>query len=466
MLTNITRILLSPRYFDRYENSPGLFRMYKEYTQRAGWTKERLEQYQISRLRRILIHARDNTEYYREVFRDCSFSPDKFEALEQLNALPILTKDIVRANFNRIISKDFVPEERYLSITGGTSDVTMRFYRNRECRSHRLAAQWRFDSWSGWYPLLNVAYIWPSFQDFHPDEGYKQKLVRKFITGVQPYYSGYLGPSECERIVKSLRDFKPRLIRCFPTPAVEIAQYMLANGTVLSGVKGVVSTGEPLYPKDRKALETAFNAPAYNLYASRETGPIAAQCERHGNLHIAVDSVAVEIVRNGRQLPHGESGEIVITDLRNFAMPLIRYAIKDLGQTTGEQCECGRGFPLMKGVIGREYDSFIDSNGRTVIALSLADLLIDKGPRVGQIQIIQNNPSDITVRLCGGPPLDESDRAFYSDGLKRLVHGTETVRFEIVDKIEREKSGKHRFSICRVDPEEIARLKRKAGAGS
>lgn len=420
----------------------------------------------MAKLRRILTHARDKTEYYREVFHGCSFNPDKFESLEQLNALPVLTKEIVRANFERLISKDFKPEARYLSITGGTSDVTMRFYRNRECRSHRLAVQWRFDSWSGWRPLLNVAYIWPSFQDFHPESGYKQEFVKKFVTGVQPYYSGYLNPAECERIARSLQSFRPRLIRCFPTPAAEIAHYMLTNNLTLTGVAGVVSTGEALYPNDRKALERAFNAPAYNLYASRETGPIAAQCEKRGHLHIATDSVVVEVVRDGRQLPDGESGEIVITDLRNFAMPLIRYAIKDMGQLTRETCECGRGFPLMKGIIGREYDSFIDSNGRTVIALSLADLLIDRGPRVGQIQIIQNNPSEITVRLCGGPTLDESGRAFYSEGLKRLVCGTEIVKFEMVDKIEREKSGKYRFTICRVDPQEIARLKQKAGVGS
>ena len=167
-------------------------------------------------------------------------------------------------------------------------------------------------------------------------------------------------------------------------------------------------------------------APVYDLYASRETGTIAAECRNHHDLHIAADSVYLEVVKGGCPLPPGKEGEIVLTDLCNFGMPLIRYAINDYGTLTGNNCGCGLSYPTLRNVVGRICDNFIDSEGNVITSSSLVLHLIDDGPPVGQVQLIQESPTEILVRLSNNPHPDESVMQYYEQSLRRIIKGLKT----------------------------------------
>jgi phenylacetate-CoA ligase len=438
---------LNDYYHARYLGSPHAFKLYREYNDHGKLVPAELQQLQFKLLKKMLIHARDNTVFYRKLFSDCAFDPDKFEDLEQLEKLPPMTKDILRENEADIIARNIDEKDRHQSVTGGTSGVKLNFYRDNPCRGHRLAVQWRSDTWTGWEVNDSVAYIWPVVTDIDSLGGWKSRLINKYVTGFIPYAASYLNDEECNKIVRSMQEFKPFLIRCFPASLITIAEYMQAHNLTVPSVKAVIPTGEPLFPHQRELFEKTFNAEVFNLYASRETGTIAAECSHHGDLHIASDSLLVEVTDNGKRLPDGTDGEFLITDLRNFAFPFIRYAINDFGQLTGEQCPCGMSYPMMKNIVGRVMDVLYDADGNHVSPIILALHLIAHGPEIGQMQIIQNSIEEIVVRLSNNPPPDDSLKKYFTEKIKELIKGVKEVKFDIVDKIAFEKSGKYRFTI-------------------
>ena len=108
----------------------------------------------------------------------------------------------------------------------------------------------------------------------------------------------------------------------------------------------VITTSEVLTDYHRELIGNVFQCRVYNEYGCGETGTIAHECE-FGSMHINAENVIVEIVRDGEVVNDGEVGDIVVTDLNNFAMPLIRYNLKDIGYIDSEPCPCGRGLPIL-----------------------------------------------------------------------------------------------------------------------
>lgn len=459
MLRDYFRKKLLSFYYGRRRNAPGVIKYYDLYKSHEKWSRDQLLDYQLKELKKMLIHAYEQTRYYRRLFDECGFDAYGFKSIEQLEQIPILTKEIIRENMPELQAGNINEHEKHKTRTGGTSGPMMEFYRDNICRGHRVAIQWRFDSWAGWDLGTNVAHIWPALQDFAPKFGFKGKLVSKYLTGDYMFYGGHIDNNTAQKMAKEIIKINPRLIRCFPTPACLFLKNLDSSKLDHPRISGVVSTGEPLYPHQRSVLEKGFGCPVFDIYGSRETGMTAGECSTHENLHIAIDSVVMEIVKDGKQLSPGRDGEIVLTDFINYAMPLIRYRIGDYGRVLRGACPCGMGFPLMKNLPGRISDNFYDIEGNVVSPISLLANIVLTGPRVGQVQLVQNNPREIVVRITKNPTPDDTIKEYYNSNIKKAIKGLETVKFEIVDKIESEKSGKHRFAICNIDPSALKRLK-------
>jgi phenylacetate-CoA ligase len=104
-------------------------------------------------------------------------------------------------------------------------------------------------------------------------------------------------------------------------------------------------------------------------------------------------------------------------------------------------------YPLMKNIVGRVMDVLYDADGNHVSPIVLALHLIAHGPEIGQMQVIQNSIEEIVVRLSNNPPPDDSVKKYFTDKIKELIKGVKEVKFDVVDEIAFEKSGKYRFTI-------------------
>jgi len=448
LLEKLSRKLLNPYYHKHCLSSPNAFRLYDKYLTYEKMSLDELKTIQFTMLKKLLIHAGDNTAYYAKLFKEVSFNPHKFDSMKQLEMIPSLSKEKIIENEREILAGNYDDASRHSSSSGGTSGVLLKFYRDNDCRSHRVAFQWRSDAWTGWTSSDKVVYVWPALDDISQLDTFKQKLINRYITGFEPYSASYLNDKVCGEIAQSISKFKPMLVRCFPSPATIVAQYIVDNNISLPSVKAVISTGEPLYPHQREILEQAYKCKVYNLYAAREVGTIAAECKEHKELHVAMDSLALEVTKDNRQLSVGEDGELLITDLLNYGFPMIRYEINDRARMLDKTCECGLPFPLMENVVGRTVDTFLDSEGNRVATIVFAMHLVHDSPPPGKIQIIQNTVTDFTIRLTIAP--DEKLKKFYEDVLKRVIKCDVNVTYDLVEKIEAEQSGKFRFTINRI----------------
>ena len=212
--------------------------------------------------------------------------------------------------------------------------------------------------------------------------------------------------------------------------------------------------GEPLLASQRTLFEEVFACPVFDVYVSRECGHLAGECEEHQGMHINADCLHLEFVDDDDQpVPPGEMGRILVTDFGNYGMPFIRYEIGDMGAADDRPCPCGRTLPLMKFAAGRESD-FIKSphDGSLISGATLCHYLLAEGPNVGQLQLVQEKPDELLVRICNDQA-EEDRRAFRIRGhkvLNDIFHHSMKIRCQQVPEIPAEKSGKYRFCINRT----------------
>jgi phenylacetate-CoA ligase len=167
--------------------------------------------------------------------------------------------------------------------------------------------------------------------------------------------------------------------------------------------KAVVSSGETLTVEARAAIEARFETAVFDSYGSREFDALAQQCEVRGGYHINAESFIVEVVRDGRPARDGEEGDVLVTDLSNFCVPLIRYAIGDRAVAADRPCACGRGLPLLGSVRGRAAAVFVGREGHVVPAEFFFDVLRDYGHVVRRFQVVQSQPGAVELRIVKSP---------------------------------------------------------------
>ncbi len=166
-----------------------------------------------------------------------------------------------------------------------------------------------------------------------------------------------------------------------------------------------------------------------------------------GGLHVAAEGMLVEIL--GAPDRAGEPGEIALTNLYSFAMPMIRYRTGDVGVLEEGSCPCGRGLPRLRSVEGRQTDFLVTPAGKVLHALS-AIYILRELPSVGEFQIVQEQRERLDVRIVPSGPLDDATRATIVARLRRLFEARIDVQIEVVDAIPRPPSGKYRYVMSRV----------------
>jgi len=213
----------------------------------------------------------------------------------------------------------------------------------------------------------------------------------------------------------------------------------------------LVSSAETLDDEMRATIESEFGCPVLNRYGSREFANIAQQCEVGGGLHVFDYRIHVEILRpDGTTCDPGESGEIVITDLINAAMPFIRYRTGDIGTFSAEPCSCGRGSPLLSKVEGRVSEIIVGKNGKYYSCQSPRLFGADI-PGIGQMQVIQDSLDLIEVKIVPEDTWSADSQQLLIERMLSLLGDVE-VKVTLTDEIPVSASGKYRFTISSVSP--------------
>lgn len=418
---------------------------------------EQIISLQNDKIKKLLVHAYETTEFYKKRFNDSGFNPYTFIHVDDLKMLPVLTKDQIRDNLNDMISRNYRGNELHSSETGGTTGVKMKFYRDNYCLATKEAALLRFEEWAGWDFGEPMGIVWPAQQDYVGFGTLKARIKNEFFNRQVVFPAAIIDDSLCEQYVQKILKRKPTIIRAFSSPMYELAKYVEKEKIKEIYLKGVITTGEPLYDHQRQLISRVFHCGVFDSYRSRDAGPLAQECEVHDGLHINAECLYIEV--NDKKVPTGvqqQMGDLLVTDLLNYGMPLIRYQMGDMGVLSNRSCPCGRGLPLIEKIAGRSADVFISPQGERISASSLVLYLVDEAPgMIGQVQIIQDTIDHLTIKMTRNPLPTKEITDYQTKMVERLFGDKMHLCFEYVDEIPREKSGKYLFAKSVLKLEEV-----------
>ena len=407
------------------------------------YSSELLRGLQIRRLKDLLHHADSNVPYYRQIFAELGFAPDSVRSLDDLGRLPFLTKTAIRANTDAL--KSGMATNLTRLNTGGSSGEPLIFFVGKERTSHDVAAKWRATRWWDVDIGDREIVVWGSPIELSTQDRIKSVRDQLMRTRLLPAFE--MSAAKLDGFIATMRSVRPRMLFGYPSALSHIARHAEATGKRLNdvGIQVAFVTSEQLYDDQRAQIEKTFGCRVANGYGGRDAGFIAHQCPE-GEMHITAEDIIVEIIdTEGKVLPPGSSGEIVVTHLASRDFPFIRYRTGDIGVVSTRQCRCGRGLPVLQEVQGRTTDFVVAQDGTIMHGLALIYVMRDL-PGVQAFKIVQESLDHTRIILT---PNDGVDVVALSgkivEGLRaRLGYGTK-ITVDIVDQIPAEKSGKYRY---------------------
>jgi phenylacetate-CoA ligase len=427
----------------------GLGRRIKELQQLEKLSPAEIRDRQWQATSLLLQHAYDSTPFYRERFDRVRIKPADIKSLTDLKALPALTREDIRNNVESLWSRRYLKESLQVAATGGTTDTPVTLLRSQECLRERLAVQMHLDTWAGMWPGDKVFRLWGAQQDFSPDPSWRGRVFDKHVLRNVWAPTSLLNSKVLESYRELLNNFKPGIVYAYPTPLALFCEYLRACGRLYHRPKSVICTAEPLLPEQRELIEQALGCQVFEHYGTRDFGMVGGECEAHQGMHLHPAAVYVEFIPIAGAEVEGLS-EILVTDLSNFGMPLIRYRINDCAILHPNPCPCGRGFPLIEKIVGRTTDNFYLPGGSIVPGVALTNRVIQVCPGLKKVQIIQKTLREFHVRYVPGPDFSTSDLQSLKSKLYVFFPAPLRWTFEEVSEIVREQSGKTRFCISYV----------------
>jgi len=412
------------------------------------WSREMLAERQWEQFRRMLAHAFETCPYYRAKFRAAGITPADLRSREDIDLVPTLTKEEIQEHPDEMVSSRYATRTLVRDMTGGSTGSPMQFYYEPERFESRVGAALRHNRWAGWNIGDRAAVLWGAPQDMIA--GRLRDRIRTWIQDRRLILdASELSEASMRNFATALLAYRPAVLQAYANTLGLFAQYIKAEGIDGIRPRGIVCSAEVLTTENRRLIEDTFGCRVFNRYGCREFAVIASECEAHDGMHINAENLLVEVLVDGRSRT-GEDGEIVITDLRNFAMPMIRYRIRDVGRINSAACSCSRGLPLMELSGGRVTDFLRAANGSRVSGIVIATYVITGIPGIRQIQFVQDEPRAVTVRLVKGPQWLPSALEELTARTRRYLGEAMQLRIEYRERIPQEKSGKYRFSICNL----------------
>ncbi len=418
-------------------------RLHAELLHTQRLSLEQLQQLQDERSLAIARFAMTNTDFYRDRYARAGITEADLGDPAAFSELPVIHRADVKEHAAAISSTEARPEHERVGTTGGSTGEPVRVA--IDTRVPLLALAWRMISWWGVSPSDDVAHI----GQWGPATW--RTRLRAWPSRDILLEATSLSHDDIVGFVADVNRIRPPLIEGYVGALREIAEYVAAEGVEFAAPRAIGSTAAPLGDTVRARIESVLGAPVHDQYRCAEVPWMAGECALRDGLHVFADLRRLEIVDDdGRPLPPGNEGHVVVTDLVNRVFPLIRYRLGDLSSMRGEPCPCGVTLPIVESVAGRESDTVRLPDG-TVIPAGW-NLVFAHDPQAARLfQIHQHADYSLSLRVVPGdsPTIDES----IEEARRRLLESTGDqvpVRVERVPTLPYTR-GKIRYVISDID---------------
>lgn len=413
------------------------------------WSPEMLAGHQFQQLNRLVSHARVQVPYYREQL-SAGESPaiDRFDRASW-RCLPVLERRHIQAAGDRLIAQTIPPGHGKTSqtFTSGSTGKPVRVITTELWRAVWHAVTVRDHLWHRDMPgVMAVMRDTTPGKHLYPDgtktQSWGPASGRLFETG--PCIMLNINSSIEQQIDWLCRE-EPDYLFTMPTLVYRLAKYCEQHRIQFKKLRQVATLSEVVHPHIREVVKEVWNVPLVDMYTTRETGYLALQCPKHAHYHIQSEATYVEVLNDqGEACKPGEIGRVVVTPMHNFAMPLIRYAIGDYAEV-GEPCDCGRGLPVIRQILGRTQNMLTLPNGEQRFPLLSAGnirALLEIAP-IRQYQLVQKKPDLLELRLVVDRATTEAEETALVDWVRHKFSFPFEVRFRYMEEIPRTAAGKY-----------------------
>lgn len=406
---------------------------------------------QARQIAALLIHAGEHQEYYKSIIGGVSPAALR-DPLIRVRDLPVLRREVLQNNYAELCScwpaRHGAAREFH---TSGSTGQPVRVRRTDRCQLIWLALTLRDHLWHQRNFAGTLASIralpgrqraksfpsWGEATDAHAATGPMHVLPVTTDVRAQALW---------------LAAINPDYLLSYPSNLVELLRVAGEEKLHFSRLREIRTIGETVSESLREALACRPAVSLTDLYSSQELGVIALQCPKSGLYHVQAESVFVEVLdEQGEPCRPGEIGRVVVTDLHNLALPLIRYEVGDYAEV-GPACTCGRGLPTLRRILGRRRSMLIAPNGQRHWPHVPANAFRDAMPGLKQCQLVQKSREEIEVRLVvdGAHPLHD-----HENRLAKAIHAALGFSFELTyryqtDALPRTAGGKFEEFVCEV----------------
>ncbi len=405
--------------------------------QSHGMPGPELLRQQLQTLSQVVTRAAADVPFYRSR----GLRQMEFDALEQLDEVPLLDKSEVQAAGREMIS-DRYRDRRLTEIhTGGTTGKPLAIYCDSDTLQRNYAFFTRFRETAGIRDGARVATF--AGRPLVPPAAGPPFWRHNRFSNALLFSSYHIGPATLPYYVEALADFMPALIDSYPSSIEPIARYMLEHRITSVRPVAVITSSETLFPAVRAIIEQAFGCPVFDHYGSAEMAALITQCVA-GAYHAEPQFGVVELLDEGRHVRPGERGEIVATGFINPVMPLIRYRMGDFAVRGSGACRCGRPGDTIERIEGRMDDVIHTPEGRLVGRL---DPIFKSVSSLYETRIVQDEVDHLRVELVASDAFSSAMERELEEQLRSRVGPRMRIDFVRVPSIERTARGKLRTTV-------------------
>jgi phenylacetate-CoA ligase len=411
------------------------------------WTRAELEAYQLDRLQKVIWYAYQNVPYYKDLFNKHRIKPDMICSVVDLAKIPLLSKEDVIQNFDKLIATNLSKKERKKRIkvrsTSGSTGKQMSVCLDR-----------KYD-----YVCLESSHWWHTMLGLPRSATYIRFWSRPFVDAPHDtcvFFDPYCRMVSLSSLVGSdavfaqytqvIQQSKPAFVCGAASFVYAFAQYVRKHKITDVSFDVFVSCYENLYSFQKKEIERQFNCVVYRHYGSEENLIFASECQERKGLHVDIRKGVMEVL-DAYDMPvaEGTKGRLVCTGFANDVMPLIRYDIGDVGTMSAGSCPCGRGLPILESLDGRTSE-LLSING-TVISPATLSVVMSQINNIVECQFVQKKNGSLLIHVVRRAEFTVDDEAALKREVVAVVGSAVSIKINYCSHIARTALGKFRLVV-------------------
>jgi len=401
-----------------------------------------LDELQNRKLRAVVKFAYEKVPYYHKLFNSVNLNPEDVGTKEDLVKIPITNKKVLQElPISERVAKGVDVSKCMKCRTSGSTGMPLDVLLSKKEMSYRIAMHTRVYGLNLTDKKVNILDREPAPAQGAPAAIFRKlkKYLNRLGLWRRYYFSLFEEPGE---LVSKLLEIRPDVIETQPSTMKLILQFVREKN--INGIfpKSVFTRAELLSREDRKQIEAVFDTKLTDLYGTIEFGIVAWECEEHRGYHINSDIVVIEAIKDSQQV-YGQEGQVICTDLTNYTMPFIRYALGDMVVLSKEKCRCGRNFPLIELVEGRSND-FITLPSGKVLSPVLLGLCLEKIDGINQYKLVQEGIDVFDVRIVKGQNFKGATIEEVREQLREILGENAEINVHTVSEMPKDRSGKVR----------------------